>query len=382
MKIKLQQNILIDKIIYNKKSKKRNPGIDFVRVLGQFAIILTHLLHCGKAIEIYSKHRKQLISLNILTSFHNNSFILISGIVGYRTNKYSNLLYLWLTVLFYSIIIHISFKLFKKNFIEKNEIYTEFFPLIFRRYWYFTTYFGMYLFLPIINKGISCLTMPEFKLIIASTLGIFIFWRDLMNQKHDIFNIGEGYTVIWLLIYYLTGAFIGKYPIKYCGIKKYFFCFICLFLYLFVAFLYINVHIYPSKIYFIKNILFFIKKLLTERMDSLLKITESITLCLFFLQISFNKYIAKVICFLGPMAFDIYLIHNHTVVRHNILRPIFYYEPKNIECYFLILLLLWKSLKIFVLCIIIAYIRSLLFYLMNIRKICINFEEIIFKMIN
>ena len=34
----------------------------------------------------------------------------------------------------------------------------EYCPVIFNRYWYFTTYFGMYLFLPVINKGIENLT--------------------------------------------------------------------------------------------------------------------------------------------------------------------------------------------------------------------------------
>ena len=33
---------------------------------------------------------------------------------------------------------------------------------------YFTAYFGMYLYLPVINKGISLLTKSEFKLVVIS----------------------------------------------------------------------------------------------------------------------------------------------------------------------------------------------------------------------
>ena len=37
----------------------------------------------------------------------------------------------------------------------------HFFPVIFYKYWYFSEYFGMYLFLPVINKGLSILNQNE-----------------------------------------------------------------------------------------------------------------------------------------------------------------------------------------------------------------------------
>ena len=319
--------------INKKKEKKRNPSIDFVRLIGMFFIILNHLLFIGNAFKKYPNYKNQLFLLHILTDWHNNGFILISGIVGYNSNKYSNLLYLWLTVFFYSFGIHLSFKIFKKNFIFDNDISIDCFPIIFQRYWYFTAYFGMYLFLPVINKGISCLTKNEFKFVILSTLAIFVFWRDLKNSNRDIFNMKSGNSMIWFLTFYLTGVYIGKYRVDYYGIKKAFFCFVMLMLYLFVSYLYIQINIYQINLgdgFIQKQLLSILRKILTRRFDSFLKITQSITSLLFCLQIQFHKIFTKFICFLGPLVFGIYLIHNHPLVIENILKNSFDRELNKI----------------------------------------------------
>ena len=212
------------------KKKVRNPGIDLMRLIGMYIIVMNHMLFIGNAFQKFHNHYRQLNILHILTDWHNNGFALLSGVVGYKTHKYSNLLYLWLTVLFYSVGIHIFIQNFKKQFIIKNDISKEFFPIIFRRYWYFTSYFGMYLYLPIINKGISCLTKYEFQLIIISTLGIFVLWKDFKNSNQDIFNMNKGGSMMWLQTFYLTGAYIGKYRVNHSGYKKYFYCFLYIFI--------------------------------------------------------------------------------------------------------------------------------------------------------
>ena len=95
--------------------------------------------------------------------------------------------------------------------------------MIFQVYWYFSTYFGMYLFLPVINKGIAQLSKYEFRLVVMSTLGILVLWKDYKNKKTDVFHLNSGGSVIWFLIFYLTGAYIGKYRVDYNGFKKFVF---------------------------------------------------------------------------------------------------------------------------------------------------------------
>ena len=215
------------KSISNQKNrKKRNPGIDLVRLIGMFIIILNHLLYFGDAYKKFFKYKRQLKSFQIFIDWHNNGFALISGIVGYKTNKYSNLLYLWLIVHFYSVGVHLYIITFKKKFKILNDISIEFFPIVFKRYWYFTAYFGMYLYLPIINKGISSLSKFEFRIVVMSIIGILVLWKDFKNPENDVFYMKGGGSMIWLITFYLVGAYIGKYNVNYLGYKKYCFYFI------------------------------------------------------------------------------------------------------------------------------------------------------------
>ena len=365
--------------------KNRNPGIDLIRLIGMYNVILNHFLFIGDAFKKYPKYKNQLTILHIFTDWHNNGFALISGIVGYKVCRYCNLLYLWLTVLFYSLGIHLYVIYFKKNFIVRDNILKDCFPIIFQRYWYFTAYFGMYLFLPVINKGISCLNKSELRLVVISTIGIFVFWRDFENPNKDIFNLKSGNSIMWLLIYFLTGAYIGKYKVIYHGAKKYIFCLICIIIYIFSSYLYILekgfVHnsIYE---YYKKEISVILNKMLTMRFDSFLKITQSLTTTLFCLQIRYNKYISKTICFLGPLAFGVYLIHIHPLFIRNVLSHTFDNSEKDISFLSIIYFIFSKALKTFFLCIIIDYFRNMIFKLLKLKKICILIEEYINNIIS
>ena len=201
--------------------KIRNPGIDIIRMISMYNIIIYHYIYYGNPFRRFPNYKKELTLLYCFINWHNDAFILISGIIGYKTNKYSNLLYLWLIVFFYSVGIHKYIYYFKKGFRINELMIKEYYPVVFKRYWYFSSYFGMHLFLPVINKGIAYLSKYEFTLIIISTLGIFSFWKDYNNPSEDVFFLINGRSITWFLALYLVGAYIGKYRINYLGIKKY-----------------------------------------------------------------------------------------------------------------------------------------------------------------
>ena len=370
---------IISENIFSENKKKRNPGIDLIRLMASFLIILTHSIFFGNIFGKYPQYTKQILSLHFLTDWHNNSFALISGIIGYKKCRYSNLIYLWLTVHFYSVAIHIYVQKWKKklNFIG-DEISKDCFPIIYQRYWYCTAYFAMYLFLPVINKGISCLTKSELKFVVLSILTIFILWRDFKNSSYDVFNTNSGYSMLWLLILYLTGAYIGKYSPIYDGLKKYIFCMICVFIFSFLSYAFIKVNhkdLQLGKNYFHTELLLFLKNIFNKRFDSLLKTVQAIIVCFFFLQIHYNKYFDKIICFFGPLAFGVYLIHFHPLIVRNIIMHMFDGEKKDRSLNSVINLLLLKAFKIFVFCLIVEYIRNKIFSALNLRKLCILIER-------
>jgi hypothetical protein len=215
----------------SKNKKVRNHGIDFIRILAMYGIIINHIIYKKNTLSKFEKF-KQLKLLHILLFWHNNGFAFISGFIGYKVHKYSNLFYLWTWVFFYSVVIHLFYLKYKPQIVINDKFYYNLFPIIFKRYWFFTAYFGMYLFLPIINKGISYLNKSELKICFISLLAIYVFWHDIMNLQDDIFMTNKGFSVLWLLIFYIAGAYFGKYKIEILENKKFYFFLISFLIYI------------------------------------------------------------------------------------------------------------------------------------------------------
>ena len=112
----------------------------------------------------------------------------------------------------------------------------------------------------------------------------------------------------------------------------------------------------------------------SESLNSVLKIIQSITVCLFFMQIHYNKYIAKIICFFGPLAFSIFLIFSNWTLIDNIVRKICVNQPRYISLKSVLNLVLMKSLQAWVISLIIDYFRHLLFTILRIKNILFFIE--------
>jgi surface polysaccharide O-acyltransferase-like enzyme len=203
----------INKKIQKQKQKERNAGVDLCRILGMIDIIVFHIIIIGNVRGKYQRYEKKFKFMEIMTQWHNSNFGIISGIVGFKTNKYSNLLYLYLYVLFYSLTIHYIIKKYYKNkfYYSSNFGLPEdyYYPLMRGDYWYFSTYFGMYLFLPLINKGLSLVDKSELRIIILSMYGILFIWKDIMSKDPQKFCPDTSFTTFSM--YFIFGAYIGKY---------------------------------------------------------------------------------------------------------------------------------------------------------------------------
>ena len=97
----------IQKTIY---SKKRNYGIDLLRIFSMINIINLHINRKIGVFKIDSKNIqfKNIWRLEAFSFFAVDCFGLISGIVGFNAYKFSNLIYLWFISLFYCVAISAS----------------------------------------------------------------------------------------------------------------------------------------------------------------------------------------------------------------------------------------------------------------------------------
>ena len=352
--------------------KERNAGIDLLRILGMYAITIHHLLGHGRLINKY-RHYPQFRFVNILCFWHISVYCMISGIVGYKGHKYSNLFYLWFSVFFYSVGITYIYKKFKPK-INLYQTYEFFIPVISKKYWYFTQYFGMYLFLPIINKGISIVNKKELKIVVLSIILIFIIIKDYFFNNKDPFVFGQGYSVIGMQFFYIIGAYLGKYIIKSNNCKLSNIIYIIIYLSSSYTTYYLNMY---NGQYAKTKLISKFKQIFTQRINSFAMISQGISLILLFSQIKYNKYLSKIISFFGPLTFGIYLIHNHRYIIELEFPNIFKKYSTKIPWKTLLNIVLLKGLKIFSVCIIIDYFRFLLFKLLRIRSICIFIEKII-----
>lgn len=365
--------------------KKRNPGVDFGRILAMYAIVTNHILGSSGFMKKYNQYNAlQIIYASL--NWHNSGFIFISGYIGYKTTKYSNLIYLWFWTFFYSMGINIYFFKFKPNTYKNSITFLDFFPVLTYQYWFFTTYFGTYLFLPVINKGIESINESQLKTTVLSLILVYIILNEYINPKKDVFLLNNGKSVLWFLIYYITGAYFGKFKNENSTQKKkIIYCIMYITIFYFATYLCLkspNYHVNSNNPDFQDKIIIFIKLLFVVRNNSIVEISQSICVLLFLNSLKYNKYIGKLITFIGPLTFGVYLIHSHPIIFKNLFTKHFKIYPSNLPLNTVLKILISKGVGTFAICTIIDYFRNILFQVCKIRNISILIEKIILKLLN
>lgn len=132
----------------NNKRKEHNYGIDLLRIIAMFMIVVLHILGPGGILE-----NTNLLSINynigwfleIASYCSVNCYALISGYVGRNAEyKYKNIILLWLRVVFYTLLITMLFAVFSREKVGGQEVINAIFPVMRKQYWYFTQYFCMF----------------------------------------------------------------------------------------------------------------------------------------------------------------------------------------------------------------------------------------------
>ena len=133
---------------------ERNYGIDLLKIIAMINIINLHINLRLSFLKLNAKDPKykQVYRLEVFSYWPVDAFGLISGIVGFKKYKFSNLIFLYFQYYFYSIIS--GFYLYYKSLINLEIIFHRFFPIGIKYHWYVNAYFYMYLLFPFINKSI------------------------------------------------------------------------------------------------------------------------------------------------------------------------------------------------------------------------------------
>lgn len=193
--------------------RQRSAGIDLLRIVAAFYIILLHVLGWGGLYGATAdgSYQNSVSGLLYLWGFCGaNIFGLISGYVGYSETEtpipWKNLLRLWLEVVFYDVGLTLLTLWLRPGNASCGELITMCFPLLTKSHWYFTVYAALIPFMPLLNSAVrGC----QEKTLLQFLAAVFLFllpFACYFDQTHFF----TGYSLFWLLLLYLTGAILKK----------------------------------------------------------------------------------------------------------------------------------------------------------------------------
>ena len=345
--------------------KTRNYGIDFLRIISMIMIVSLHFLRHGGvlgAAPFLSVHYELVWMLEILAFCAVNCYAMISGFVGIDSHfRFSNIIALWFHVFFYGFVITAFYSVWLPDTVHVENWLAAFFPVTQKEYWYFTAYFGIYFFIPFINHLLNTLSHKQLKSLLAVILIIFSLLPTITQE--DIFFTSNGYSPLWLMLMYIFGACIKKCSnIVHSFNNKLLF-----FLYLNSAFItwgwklineYYFLHCKNSSV---SNIFFI-------NYTSPTIIIMSVSLLIFFSKLELKQKQKKMITKFAPYTFGVYLIHDHPLIRANLMnnRFAFIINHSSVTTF---LLFISFVLSIYFFCTFVDYIRNIIFKLLHLPQL-------------
>lgn len=347
------------------KLKQRNFGIDLLKIASMLLVVILHVMGKGGvlgAVEpgTYRYVVSWLIEIGAYCAV--NCFALASGYTGFRSSRRpSNLLLLWLRVLFYSVGITVCFAVLSPDSVTPGQWRAAVLPTMFQQYWYFTAYFCLFFFMPLLNIAIDRLSRVE---LLATAVGIVFVLSVLPTVSGtDIFGAFEGYSAIWLMALYVIGGYFGKYrvlpgmtPLR------------CLVAYA------ISVSVTLLALILLQG-----KDASTlaggDASMALINYTSptilvcGISLLMFFERIAVeSSRLKKVISFLVPLSFSVYLIHTHPLVFDRIIGGAFAWIADQ-GALLIVPLVLASAFGIYLVCTAIDFVVSKLFAMLKVNAL-------------
>ena len=212
-------------------NRERNYGIDCLRVVSMFFVILLHCLGRGGVLNFY---KPDTAGYNIFWFFEAAAycavdiFALISGYVGYSDTdkpfKMKNYINIWLQSVFLGLLTTAAYQVFRPDAVKPDDYFKSLLPVSHDLYWYLTAYTALYFFIPVLNAAVRATDEKKLKKLLVSMFIALCVYENLARH----FKFDRGYSFAWLAILYFAGAAIKKCGI---GIKlKKRFCFLFIFL--------------------------------------------------------------------------------------------------------------------------------------------------------
>ena len=358
---------------------KREYGIDLFKIVSTFMILMLHTLTQGGVIAGVTDLtvRSELMWLiNIVCFCGVNCFAIISGYLGLNAkHKYSSIIMLWLQVFFTGVainLINVVYSIYMGQSPNWVSLIKSFFPISSEQSWYFSAYFCLFFFMPLLNKIINTLTKKEAGTIIIVSTVLFMFVETILHNS--IFAINAGYTWIWLALLYFIGAYIKKYyDNKNTSIKINLIVFVACVVLTFIS--RIGIALITQKIF--GNVTSANKFI---AYTSPLMVIMAVTLLNIFRRLNISQSKGKILSFISSLTFGVYIIHTNRVLFAGLAGKAAFVNNYNILLS--VIMLLAIVLALFIICAVFDYLRQLVFKLLRFKQFSEKLDLFITKIVN
>ncbi len=343
------------------KNPARNLGVDLLRIISMLGVVFLHVLGHGGilAADLSPTNFSLVWFIETLTYPAVNCFVLISGYVGYKGARYfpkmKSLFSLYFTVLFYSLAFYVVMTALDYAPLGLGELAKNLLPIISKRYWFFSIYFGMFLLSPALNLLVDrSKPRPIFFFLVALLLLCGI------SLVRDRFSLMNGFSLIWFVLLYLVGAILKKYQISDLLSKKGWL--------VLVAVSFAAAWIPLVLLTFVRvPILSNYGGILINYVSPTMVLMAVGLLCLFS-KLELAPRAARPISFFAVSAFSVYLIHENQYIRTHFMTRIHLIAERFSEIW-LIPFVIAVAIAIFLLGILVDKIRMGLFQLLGVNKL-------------
>lgn len=291
--------------------KERQLNFDILRIFSMFMIVFEHgLLNTGilgdDSLSLLNNIAWLLEAFCIVAV---NEFFLMAGYFGVRKNfRNEKLIELWIMVEMYSVLFYIISYAVGKSELNLKMILFTMFPVVFKRYWYITVYFVLYLLEPYLNRTANEICRDSYLKLLSVLFFFFCIQPTFVSTEYSLDATG-GYGIIWAICLYFLGGYISRFGIPERILKSR----IC----------YLGIYILISICMLITEILI-VKYALGSGLQSRSKFYKynSVTVCIssialfiFFIKLQgkiyFSKSVMRIIKKISVATIGVYLFHTH-----------------------------------------------------------------------
>ncbi len=360
---------------------ERNHGIDLLRIVSMLMVVSLHYLGKGGFLEKGGEDTSVFVVAWLLESLSIaavNTYALISGyLLCQKPFRSGRILRLWFQTLFYSAGLTLVMMLPVPGGGQRpamHEILMSIFPITMDHYWFMTAYVIMVLFSPLMNAALKRLDRKQHLILMCLLLGLFSLPKSILPVRLEFDDFG--YSGLWFLVVYVVAAYLRRIrdeesenPGKEKRAGKY------LGIYLLAVAAMWMVTLALDLIYVKTGHLWEIQELPMEY-NYLFNIGGAVFLFLTFSHLPIRSPgLRKLIGWVSPYTLGVYLLHEHVLIRYE--WPKLFGARGSAGSGVGSLMGYWflAVVSVFVLGVLVDFIRERLFVLIGKTKVCRYWKE-------